>query len=64
MKKMEKELMVFLGLAIFLGTFQANKAVDALSHTANTNKEVVESLNSILVNTDRICTGSGIKGVG
>ncbi len=57
-------LMVFLGLAIFLGTFQANKAVSALSDTAKTNQEVASSLNSILVNTDRICAGSGIREVG
>ena len=57
-------LMVFLGLAIFLGTFQANKAVSALGSTAKTNQEVVETLNNILVNTDRICTGSGIREAG
>ncbi len=57
-------LMVFLGLAIFLGTYQANKAVSALGSTAKTNQEVAASLNNILVNTDRICAGSGIKEVG
>ncbi len=57
-------LVIFLGLSMFLGSYNTNKAVSSLSSTADTNKEVAVSLNNILANTDRICAGSGIREVG
>ncbi len=57
-------LVIFLGLSIFLGTMNTNKAVTALATTATTNEAVLESLMNVLSSMNNICTGSGIQGAG
>ncbi len=57
-------LILLLGLSIFLGTYQTNKATGALGATAETNEKVLEGLGDVLVSLDNIISGSGIREVG
>ena len=55
-------LVVLLGVATFVGTYNTNQAASTLASTAVTNEAVVTQLSNILNSMDNICTGSGIRG--
>ena len=55
-------LIIFLGISIFIGTYNTNQAANSMASTASTNEAVVTQLNQILSSMNNLCTGSGIRG--